>query len=57
MFIELHRMDKSPIVVGVDHIVQVRPSDKEGTVITLSSGGEVTVIETYADIKGKLEAR
>ncbi len=59
MFIELHlKSDKSPIIIGLHHIVKITQAGLEGgTVVELAGGITVHAIEPYADVKRTLEPR
>ncbi len=59
MFIELHlKSDKTPIVIGLHHIVKITAAGSEGgTVIELAGGGTVHVAELYSEVRRTLEPR
>jgi hypothetical protein len=59
MFIELHmKSDKSPVILGLHHIVKIAPAAAEGgTVIELAGGDKLHVTEPYSDVKRTLEPR
>ncbi len=59
MFIELHlKSDKSPLIIGLHHIVKIAPAAADGgIVVELASGATVHAIEPYADVKRTLEPR
>ncbi len=59
MFIELHlRSDKSPIIIGLHHVVKITAAGAEGgTVVELAGGGTVYAAEPYNDVKRSLEPR
>ena len=59
MFIELHlKTDKSPIIIGLHHILKITPAPATGgTLIEIASGGEIHVLEPYSDVKRTLEPR
>ncbi|MFY9640798.1 MAG: hypothetical protein WCD20_03295 [Rhodomicrobium sp.] len=59
MFIELHlKSDKTPVIVGLHHIVKITAAGAEGgTVVELAGGGTMHVTEAYADIRRSLEPR
>ena len=55
MFIELHKTDRTPILVNVDDIMSVERYDSrtEGPVTTLSLQGQdsLWVVESYNEVK------
>lgn len=59
MFIELHlKSDKTPVIIGLRHIVRITAAASEGgTVIEIAGGGTVHVSEPFTDIKRTLEPR
>jgi hypothetical protein len=60
MFIELHLIsDKTPIIIGLHHIVKIAAAASGGgTAIDIAhGGGTVHVAEPYADVKRTLEPR
>ena len=59
MFIELHlKSDKTPIIVGLHHIVKIAAAASEGgTLIELMGGSTLHVTEPYADVRRTLEPR
>jgi len=59
MFIELHNFsDKSPVIIGLHHVVRIVAAPEGGTVIEIAnSGGTVHVAEPYMDLRRTLEPR
>ncbi len=59
MFIELHlKSDKTPIIIGLHHVVKITAAGSEGgTVVELAGGGTVHAAEPYSDVKRSLEPR
>ncbi len=58
VFIELHlKSDKSPLIIGLHHIVKIAPAGEGGTLLELASGATVHAAEPYADVKRTLEPR
>ncbi|MGO8954902.1 MAG: hypothetical protein ACLPWS_01160 [Rhodomicrobium sp.] len=58
MFIELHlKSDKSPVIIGLHHVVKITAAAGGGTVIELANGSSFLASEPYADVKRTLEPR
>ncbi|MGO9172610.1 MAG: hypothetical protein ACLP7P_11670 [Rhodomicrobium sp.] len=58
MFIELHlKSGKSPVIIGLHHVVKISAATEGGTVIELANGSTCLVSEPYADVKRTLEPR
>jgi len=58
MFVELHlKIDKTPVIIGLHHVVKIIAAADGGTVVELAGGNTVHAAEPYSDPKRSLEPR
>ena len=54
-FIKLTRVSENPIHINPDHIIDIRSTGAKATIVTLTGGGEIYVVETAQEIIKKAQ--